>query len=237
MKAQETIGPHCIAYISIITGHCNAVNIHEAYRIKKERTEKISESKWNYRWGLWPHHITFIAVITGHWKTGYSIQKEIAERISWSKWMHRRVGVNECTEGFGTRSHHLTLLQIMVTAEMTSTWNSHTKKELQKAHLWEWRYTMWKVQWKECCFSWIRFTVECLKTKPLESIFHWRRCFFRPDVVLYQTVVVSAQNSSLVLKIKYTGDATAHNNVWIHKVCIFIFHTIRNSSRLFPLQI
>lgn len=30
MKAQERIGPHHIAYIAVITGHCNAVNIHEA---------------------------------------------------------------------------------------------------------------------------------------------------------------------------------------------------------------
>lgn len=43
MKAQERIGPHHIAYIAVITGHCNAVNIHEAYRIKKERTKNITE--------------------------------------------------------------------------------------------------------------------------------------------------------------------------------------------------
>lgn len=143
------------------------------------RSLQCCQYPWSYRWGLWPHHITYIAVITGHWKADYIIQKEIAERISWSKWIHRRVGVNECTERFGTRSHHLTLLQIMVTADMASTWNSHTKKELQKAHLWEWRYTMWKVQWKKCCFSRIRFTVECLKTRPLESIFNCKGAFFR----------------------------------------------------------
>lgn len=56
-----------------------------------------------------------------------------------------------------------------------------------------------------------------LENKTIGINIQLQGCFFPPDVVLYWAVVVSARNSSLLLKSKYTGDATVHNNVWIHK--------------------